>query len=172
MQKLKQAMQSVNEMLQASGSEKVTLEESQDGFIIQLPASMLFKPNSATITNEDALLFLRRIALIIKQMPKDILLDAVGHTDNTPTSKKSKFSSNWELSTARASSVIMELIKAQVNPQRLQASGRAGYDPIASNATEEGRARNRRVSLHFYSSKSKDDSKPKKTVLDMAKSVK
>lgn len=169
---IKKSLQSINEMLQASGSPKVTLEESQDGFIIQLPASMLFKPNSATITNDDALLFLRRIALIVRRMPKDIMINTVGYTDDTPPSKNSKFANNWELSTARAVSVVDELIKDKVQPERLIAAGRSKYDPIATNATQEGRARNRRVQLHFYSQTSKDDNEARKTVLDAAKKPK
>lgn len=169
---IKKTLQSINEMLQATGSPKVTLEESQDGFTIQLPASMLFKPNSAAITNDDALLFLRRIALIIQRMPKDIMIETTGYTDDTIPSKNSKYANNWELSTARAVSVVEELIKDKVTPQRLIASGRSKYDPIATNATDEGRARNRRVELHFYSASSNDDKKARQTVLDMAKNSK
>lgn len=169
--KLKEALSAINEMMQSQAKEKATLEESQNGFIIQLPAAMLFKPDSATINNDDALLFLRRIALIIKKMPKNISIDAIGHSDANPPSKTSKFSDNWELSTARAVSVVAELIKANVNPKRLIASGKSQYDPVATNATEEGRAKNRRVSLHFYAS-SKDDKKAKQTVLDMQKNIK
>lgn len=166
---LKAALQEINEILQSSGSPKATMQESEDGFIIQLPASLLFKPNSASIENEDALLFLRRIALIIKRLPKQTQLNVMGFTDNTPPSKNSPFSDNWALSTARGVSVVRELIKAKVMPQRMIASGKAQYDPIATNATEEGRARNRRVELHFYSSNSKNSTKEQKSVLDMAK---
>ncbi len=164
----KNALQEINEILESSGSPKATLEESEDGFIIQLPASLLFKPSSAAIENEDALLFLRRISLIVKKMPKHTMLDVVGFTDNGKPSKNSIYKDNWALSTARGVSVARELIKAKVDPKRLIASGRASYDPIATNATEEGRAKNRRVELHFYSSQTKNDSKEKKTILDMA----
>lgn len=167
-QSLKGAIQEINEILQSSGSPKATMKESEDGFIIQLPASLLFKPNSATIENEDALLFLRRVALIIKRLPKHTQLNVMGFTDNSQPSKSSPFADNWALSSARGVSVVRELVKAKVSPQRLIASGRAEYDPIATNATEEGRERNRRVELHFYSGSSKDSTKAKKSVLDMA----
>ncbi len=167
-EKLQAAMQEINEIMQSSGNPQATLEESQDGFIIQLPASLLFKPSSASIENEDALLFLRRIALIVKKMPKTTRLDVVGFTDNQMPDKKSAYTDNWDLSTARGVGVARELIKAKVDPKRIIASGRANFDPIASNETEEGRARNRRVELHFYSAKTKENSKEKKTILDMA----
>lgn len=169
MQKLQKMMQALNEMLQSSGSPKASIEESQDGFTIQLPASLLFKPDSAEITNEDALLFLRRIALIIKKMPKDVKMNVVGYTDNTQPSKNSPYSDNWSLSTARASSVTRELIKDKVEAKRIMASGKAEFDPVASNETEEGRLKNRRVELRFYSSDSKSENRARKTVLDSVK---
>ncbi len=169
MTKIKSTLEEVNEMLQTVGAAKATLRESEDGFIIQLPASLLFKPSSADITNDDALLFLKRIALIISRMPKSIKLDVVGFTDNSKPSKNSKFKDNWELSSTRALSVAKELIKDSVNPKRLIVSGRSEYDPIASNATKEGREKNRRVELHFYSLNDKDKQKAQKSVLDTPK---
>lgn len=163
---MSKTIQDVNEMLQSSGAPKATLEESEDGFIIQLPASLLFKPNLATLENEDALLFLKRIALIIARMPQNIRLDIVGYTDDQAPSQTSVFKDNWALSTARAISVARELIKDRVKPERLITSGRAQYDPIATNATEEGRAKNRRVELHFYSTDAKSKEEAKKTILD------
>lgn len=165
---IKQQIQEINEMQQSQGSPKVTIKETQEGFVIKLPASLLFKPASALITNEDAFLFLRRIALIIKKMPKDVQLDAVGYTDNTPPPQDSGYADNWELSSARAISVAKELIKDSVNPERIIASGRAQFDPIATNATEDGKLRNRRVELHFYSKKASSNSVAKKTILDQA----
>ncbi len=57
-------------MRKATGSPKVVLDEAEEGFIIRLPGSLLFKPGSAKIENEDAILFLKRIALIIAKLPK------------------------------------------------------------------------------------------------------
>lgn len=172
MQKIKSTLQELNEMLQAVGSPKATFKESEDGFIVQLPASLLFKPNSVSITNDDALLFLKRIALIVQRIPKDIRVDVIGYTDDSQPSKDGPFKNNWELSTLRAVSVATELIKDKVDPKRLITSGRSKYDPIASNATEEGRAKNRRVELHFYSTDSKNEKKAQQTILDTAKKSK
>ncbi len=70
-----------------------------------------------------------------------------GHTDNLPI-KNSKFPSNWELSTARATAVVSCLIvKYGFDPQLLSAAGYGEYRPASSNATAEGRARNRRVDI-------------------------
>jgi chemotaxis protein MotB len=69
-----------------------------------------------------------------------------GHTDSIPISTE-KFPSNWELSTTRASSIVRYFIAKSINPDRLKASGYADTKPIASNATPEGRAQNRRVEI-------------------------
>ncbi len=69
-----------------------------------------------------------------------------GHTDNQPIST-SQFPSNWELSTARASTVVRYLISRGVNQMRLSASGYADLHPVASNATPAGRQLNRRVEI-------------------------
>jgi chemotaxis protein MotB len=69
-----------------------------------------------------------------------------GHTDNVPISS-SKYPSNWELSTDRATTVVRYLISKGVNRQRLGAVGYADLHPLSSNATAAGRARNRRVEI-------------------------
>jgi len=156
----------VNEMLKATGSPEVTLDESEDGFIIRLPSNLLFQPGSATIENDDALLFLRRIALIVQQLPDDLHINARGHTDIEPPSQNSPFRDNWELSSARAVSVIKELLQNNINPERVIASGKAEFEPLASNATVEGRAQNRRVDLHFISLNEGNKQDAQQSILD------
>lgn len=158
----------VNEMIKASGSPEISLEEAEDGFILRLPASLLFNAGSASIENDDAILFLKRIALIVKKLPKDLSLNVRGHTDSEPPIEESAYRDNWELSTARAVSVTKELIKDEVDPKRITASGKAEFDPISTNANEEGRAKNRRVELYFFSLDSKRKEQAKKSVLDTA----
>jgi chemotaxis protein MotB len=163
---LKKTITEINEMLKTSGGPEVQVEEAEDGFIIRLPSGLLFAPGSAVIQNEDALLFLKRIALIVKKLPPNMQVNAKGYTDNVPPPTNSPYKDNWELSTARAVSVVKELIKNRVDPKRIIASGRAQYDPIASNATDEGRAKNRRVELHFFSLDSKTKKGVQKSILD------
>jgi chemotaxis protein MotB len=69
-----------------------------------------------------------------------------GNTDNVPI-HSSEFPSNWQLSTARASTVVLFLIAHRVSPSRLTATGNAEQHPVDSNATAAGRARNRRVEI-------------------------
>jgi chemotaxis protein MotB len=96
-------------------------------------------------------------------------LSVQGYTDNTQPGPSSPFKDNWELSTARAISVLHELILDGVNPARMSAAGFAQYHPIATNATATGREKNRRVELHFYGQKSKDNNKETTSVLDKVK---
>jgi len=146
----------------------ITLEEGEEGFFIRLPADITFPPGSAKITNTDSLLFLKRIAIIIKQyLPKNIEIQIRGYTDNTPPPPTSPYGDNWELSAARALSVLKILIKDGVNPKQLSAAAYGEYHPIASNATPEGRAKNRRVEIWFFAKKNKEQIK--KSVLDKVK---
>ncbi len=164
---IKRVITTLNEANQNGDFHRINLDEAQNGFIIHLPANIFFEPSSAVIKNSDALLFLRRIALIVKKMPENVMVNAIGYTDDNLPNKDSKYKNNWELSSARAISVVQELIKANVSPKRLVASGRARFNPIASNQTEKGRAKNRRVDLHFYSSDKNYENSIRKSILDI-----
>jgi len=86
-----------------------------------------------------------RIANMLRQ--RDYRLRIEGHTDDVPI-HTARFSSNWELSTARATEIVRLLIvRDGFAPDRLSAAGYAEYHPIASNGTVEGRGMNRRVDI-------------------------
>lgn len=112
---------------------------------ISLSDNMLYKSGSYEISpaaNET----LAKIAKIIKDYKDyDVLIE--GNTDNVPI-RRENIRNNWDLSTLRASSVVQALQNNHgVDPKRLTAGGRGEYNPIASNATEEGRTRNRRTQI-------------------------
>ncbi len=79
----------------------------------------------------------------------DKVIRIVGHTDNVPITKSLRkvFPSNWELSVARATTVVRYLQEVGIPPERMVASGRAEYQPIAPNDTAEGRKKNRRIEI-------------------------
>jgi chemotaxis protein MotB len=164
--RIQQAASDANEMMEQSEGPAITVEEAQEGFVIELPAALLFKPGSATIENQDALLFLKRIALIIEELPKDLEVSVQGHTDEGSPGTNSPFKDNWELSSARAISVLHELLLDGVDGKRMSAVGYAEYKPVATNVTASGRAKNRRVELHFYGKKNEKDVKVDTSVLD------
>lgn len=166
--RITQAAMDANEMIDKGHGPAITVEEAQEGFVIELPASLLFKSGSATIENEDALLFLKRIALIVDELPNAMQVSVQGHTDNLAPGKDSVYKDNWELSSARAISVLQELLLDGVDPKRISAAGFSEYKPLATNVTQAGRDKNRRVELHFYGSKKGDEAKAKQSILDKA----
>lgn len=80
---------------------------------------------------------------------EDKVIRVVGHTDNVPITKslQKRFASNWELSVARATTVVRFLQEVGVPPERMIASGRAEYQPIGENDSAEGRRKNRRTEI-------------------------
>lgn len=168
--RVKQAAGDANEMMEQSQGPAISVEEAQEGFVIELPAALLFKAGSATIENQDALLFLKRIALIIEELPNDMQVSVQGHTDAGAPAASSPFKDNWELSTARAISVLHELLLDGVEAKRISAAGFAEFKPVATNATKSGREKNRRVELHFFGEKNEKDAKANLSVLDKAAS--
>ncbi len=166
--RIRQAVVDINEMMEKSQDPEITVEDAENGFVIKLPAALLFKPGSATIKNQDALLFLKRVALIVNELPNDMQASIQGHTDNSNPGLLSPFKDNWELSSARALSVLHELVLDGVNPARTSAVGFAQYHPVATNATPTGREKNRRVELHFFGKKSQKKTRETVSVLDKA----
>lgn len=126
---------------------KVRVTQSRRGVSIEINANVLFAPGSADLEPQ-SLAVLRAVADKLKNEPFN--LEVTGHTDNIPISNSS-FVSNWELSAVRATSVVRLLADSGLAPARLSAIGREASQPIASNDTAEGRARNRRVELMILS---------------------
>ncbi len=131
----------------------LTREEMQDVNVqvqkavvfINLSDNMLYKSGSYEIT-EKADEVLGKISKIIQDYPTyDVLIE--GNTDNVPISKVN-IRNNWDLSALRAASVVEALqVNHGVDPKRMTAGGRGQYNPIASNDTPQGRAKNRRTSI-------------------------
>ncbi|MBI4595752.1 MAG: OmpA family protein [Candidatus Tectomicrobia bacterium] len=122
----------------------VTVSVGSKGLEIRLGESLLFNSGEATI-QAHAYPVLDALARSLVGLENNIRVE--GHTDNVPIST-SQFPSNWELSAARASSVVKYFISHHnVSPLRFSASGYGEHRPLASNDTAEGRAANRRVEI-------------------------
>lgn len=121
----------------------VTVTQSAIGITVEINASVLFSPGEALLA-ENSIEALRAVATVIQEHNHEIHVE--GHTDNIPI-QTVNFPSNWELSTARASSVIRLFIENGVDAARLTAIGYGENRPVDSNETSEGRKRNRRVSI-------------------------
>jgi chemotaxis protein MotB len=122
----------------------VALRLGRDGLVISLREAGFYDSGSA-IPHAQSRAALDQIGEVLAGTPYDLRIE--GHTDNVPI-HTAQFSSNWELSTARATELAKNLIVDHgIAPARLSAAGYAEYHPVASNDTTEGRSQNRRVDI-------------------------
>jgi chemotaxis protein MotB len=126
-------------------SGRIELMELRGRTTVKMKDKILFGSGSATI-GQDGREALRKVADALRGIQGKVIR-VEGHTDNVPTGQSGPFSSNWELSTARALAVVHFLQEGGVDPTRLSGSGFAEFQPIASNATPEGRSQNRRIEI-------------------------
>ncbi|MCF7516977.1 MULTISPECIES: flagellar motor protein MotB [unclassified Pseudoalteromonas] len=120
---------------------EASLELNQDWLIIELSSGMLFSSGSA-VAQQRA----KQVVALVKDIiaPVDNYIRVRGYTDNEGI-RNEMFRSNWELSVARATSVLVELEELGINPARMAIEGYGQYSPFSSNDTEQGRAENRKV---------------------------
>ncbi|MDQ6956266.1 MAG: OmpA family protein [Mariprofundaceae bacterium] len=116
---------------------------------VVLQQQLMFDSGSSDIsgTGREVLV---KVADALHHAPESATIRIVGHSDNRPVGAalKTAFTDNWGLSAARAAAVARFLVwGAQINPNRLHIEASAGTQPIADNASEEGRAQNRRIEL-------------------------
>lgn len=125
---------------------QVKVEMGDRGLVITFVAEVLFDSGKAKL-REQALETLSKVAGVLNTTVKDLNIGIEGHTDNVPI-QKSNWKSNWELSTARALSVLHYLEEDHgLDPARLAATGYGEYRPVADNGSAEGRQKNRRVEI-------------------------
>ena len=125
-------------------SNDLTITQKNGKVYVSLSEKFLF-PSGSAVVNDSGKIALSKLATVLISNP-DISVDIEGHTDSIPI--RGKFEDNWALSTARASSVVRILVNDyKVDPTRVIASGHAWYDPVDTNSTPEGRARNRRTEI-------------------------
>lgn len=124
---------------------KVRVTQSKRGIAIEINDSILFDPARAELQSS-SITMLRAVADMVKG--SDNLIQIEGHTDNTPI-RSTQFPSNWELSSARAASVVRLFAEAGVAPQRMVVIGYSDQRPAEANDKGDGRARNRRVTLNI-----------------------
>jgi chemotaxis protein MotB len=114
------------------------------GLVVRVSDNILFSSGEATL-HPAGLPLLNEVAQLLN-LDRSNPITVEGHTDNVPI-QSAQYPTNWELSTARATTVVRYLIARGLTPYRLGAAGYADLHPLASNATTAGRAENRRVEI-------------------------
>jgi chemotaxis protein MotB len=139
---LKRMSEEVEKAMQGLiNQQMITVRRTEQWLEIEIRTDILF-PSGVSQVSPAAVPVLQKLAGILRPFPNPIRIE--GHTDNRPIATVS-FPSNWELSAARAASVVRLFMQSGVEPTRMTAAGLGEYRPVASNDAEDGRNRNRRV---------------------------
>jgi chemotaxis protein MotB len=126
------------------GSGKLKVVGHHGNLVLELPSEVLFPSGSADLSKVGEYNVVE-VGAILKAMPDRRFL-VIGHTDSAPL-KGSIYKDNWELSTARALTVVRVLVTAGMKPQNLIPAGEGEFDPVSSNSSNDGRQRNRRIEI-------------------------
>jgi chemotaxis protein MotB len=124
---------------------EVSVTKNEEGVVITMSDLLLFAAGGTQLSGK-GLDILEKVASVLSKLAYHVKIK--GHTDSFPIAS-TFYPSNWELSSARASTVVRLLVLNGVPPQYVSAEGYAQYHPVATNDTARGRARNRRVEIVY-----------------------
>ena len=136
-------------------AEMVSVNIHKEWVDIKIKTDLLFSSGSIVLS-PSAMPVIQDVSQALRSLPVQVQVE--GFTDNVPIHSPI-FPSNWELSAARAASVVHQMTENGIQPQRLAAVGYGQYHPVATNATAQGRAQNRRVELVVVAENAKLPSK-------------
>lgn len=142
-------MNQLNSMLEGAllgfSPDELTIERKDGKIYVSMSDKLMFQSGKADVQEKGKEALKKLAAVLSKNDSFEILVE--GHTDNVPI-KTAKYQDNWDLSSARALSVVRILLSDGVlNPGKLTAAGKGEFEPKASNDTPEGRAKNRRTEI-------------------------
>ncbi|MFH1245602.1 MAG: OmpA family protein [Candidatus Omnitrophota bacterium] len=161
--KLKDAYAALeNSLKEEIDAKKISLGIQQKGLVITVVDNVLFASGKAKVRAE-AYNTLDKIVATYRDAAMNREIGIEGHTDNQPI-KYSNWKSNWELSTARAISVLHYLVEKGISPEKISATGYGEFRPIAENMTEQGRQKNRRVEIVLLTEKKSNTTQAKEGV--------
>ncbi len=157
-QRLEQLQNLLNQQKEASEQLKNKMAEALKGFnsnelsvyqkdgkvYVSLSEQLLF-PSGSAVVNPKGVDALSKLAAVLN-LNTDVAVNIEGHTDSIPI--RGRYQDNWDLSTARANAIVRILVNNyKVDPTRVISSGHSYYEPVATNSTPEGRAKNRRTEI-------------------------
>ena len=135
---------------------RLELTEDHRGLVLSIPEAGSFPAGRADM-GAPAERYMTRLAAALQDVPNAVRVE--GHTDDVPI-RTERYTSNWELSTARATRVVEYLIGQGVTPDRLSAAGYSEFHPRMDNDSPEGRARNRRVDVVILNAETRKSEEP------------
>lgn len=128
---------------------QIEVDYTSQYVMIILNGALLFDPAETRIRT-DSIPLVDKVGDILKNYSSS-MIEITGYTDNVPLIGDPKYDDNWDLSTARAKTVLMYLVENKgMSLTKMKSAGRGENDPIATNDTAEGRAQNRRVEIKIY----------------------
>lgn len=134
----------MTEALKGFNSNDLSVYQKNGKVYVRLSENLLF-PSGSAVVNPKGVDALSKLAAVLN-LNNDVSVNIEGHTDSIPI--RGRFKDNWDLSTARANAIVRILTNNyKVDPARVIASGHSYYEPIESNETPEGRAKNRRTEI-------------------------
>ncbi|MCC3862855.1 flagellar motor protein MotB [Terrisporobacter petrolearius] len=144
----------VNETIEANSfTDVIKVRDEDRGVVLQLDETILFDPGKADLMKKSQNV-LNMVTKIVKDLPNDVLIE--GNTDDIPMFNK-EFQSNWELSTARAVSVVKYFVSVKkLDPTRFSVKGYGEYKPLVENNSTKNRTINRRVDILIVKEQQKE----------------
>jgi chemotaxis protein MotB len=136
---------------------ELQVRQYKDMLTVDVAEQMFFDSGRADLKDTGKAV-LKKVSEALKGY-EDKVIRVVGHTDNVPIKTK-VFPSNWELSVARATTVVRYLQETGIPPDRMIASGRAEYQPVAENDTPDGRKKNRRIEITLIDKNAATEASP------------
>lgn len=136
---------SISDALMGFKPDELSVYLKDGNVYVSLEEKLLF-PSGSAVLNPAGKEAIGKLAAVLTKTP-EIYVQILGHTDNVPI-KTERYSDNWDLSTARATSIVRVFTTGNgMDPLRITASGRGEFHPVKSNETAEGRASNRRTEI-------------------------
>lgn len=134
----------MTDALKGYNSKDLSVYQKDGKVYVSLSENLLF-PSGSAVVNQNGIDALSKLAAVLNLNP-DVGIQIEGNTDSIPI--RGKYQDNWELSTARANSIVRILVtRYNVDPKNVVSVGHSYYDPVDTNVTAEGRAKNRRTDI-------------------------
>jgi chemotaxis protein MotB len=150
-QEVSQIVQEVNSS-QNIESQEIKMEKGKNEFVLDIPSTIMFDDGEYDLTNQNAKVFISKIARVIRTMPPTFNIEIIGHTDSNRIQSSTIPRDSWDISALRSISVVKELIKNRIDPAILKVSAYGSFHPKSDVPAD-----NRRVELRFFSQDNQQD---------------